>query len=231
MLENFFLLDEAECQHVRAHVYDLKDYWKMRSPQGLPFYTLGAASYIDAKLGLAHYKFEANKLNVMLWEHFHFAYQRLQTILSQRLDCPVDFEKDLALPGFHIFMANKVFEKPVASIHFDLQHELIDWKYQQIDFSSPISFTLSISLPMSGGGLNYWDISQEEIRDLSQEKKQLYIMSKEKKYFPYQVGYCVMHRGLFLHQIAPQHHYHPNDERITLQGHGLFCDGAYRLYW
>jgi len=34
-----------------------------------------------------------------------------------------------------------------------------------------------------------------------------------------------------LHQIAPAKDMKPNDERITLQGHGLICDGILRVYW
>jgi hypothetical protein len=32
-------------------------------------------------------------------------------------------------------------------------------------------------------------------------------------------------------QIAAVDRAYPDDERITLQGHGLYCDGAWTIYW
>ena len=40
-----------------------------------------------------------------------------------------------------------------------------------------------------------------------------------------------LHAGHLLHQIAPGTALQPQDERITLQGHGVYVDGAWRLYW
>jgi hypothetical protein len=41
----------------------------------------------------------------------------------------------------------------------------------------------------------------------------------------------MLHSGHILHQIAPVAETDPEDERITLQGHGLYCAGTWFLYW
>jgi hypothetical protein len=37
--------------------------------------------------------------------------------------------------------------------------------------------------------------------------------------------------GQAKHQIAPAFNCEPRDRRITLQGHGVRCDGVWRLYF
>ena len=41
----------------------------------------------------------------------------------------------------------------------------------------------------------------------------------------------VVHSGHVLHQIAPISVVGGDDRRITLQGHGMWASGAWRLYW
>ena len=63
------------------------------------------------------------------------------------------FSPHLALPGFHIFDYHAIPTADVASIHFDLQYQLIDWSDDgpAPDFTQPISFTLPARLPAGGG--------------------------------------------------------------------------------
>jgi hypothetical protein len=54
----------------------------------------------------------------------------------------------------------------------------------------------------------------------------------EPKILNYQIGNMVLFKGNLLHQIAP--FFEPvceNELRITLQGHGLKCDGKWILYF
>lgn len=46
-VSSFNLLTEEECSKVLSTVYELKEFWLKRNPD-IPFYTLGAASYLDA---------------------------------------------------------------------------------------------------------------------------------------------------------------------------------------
>jgi len=197
-----------------------------------PFYTLGTASYLDSSEGDdSEYRKLAQQSNPILLEHFSSLYDRLKHALEEATGAPVIYEKELALPGFHIFLSDKMFEKPIASVHFDLQFESIQWDYEDVDYDNLISFTLPITLPHTGGGLYYWDIFRPDVKDLLRRELDALKETKERKYHPYEVGNLVVHNGLMLHQIAPGKDLAPDDSRITLQGHGLFCDGAYRLYW
>jgi len=51
------------------------------------------------------------------------------------------------------------------------------------------------------------------------------------RHHAYQPGTLVLHSGHMLHQIAPVPSVEPDDERIALQGHGIFYDGGWKLYW
>jgi hypothetical protein len=117
-----------------------------------------------------------------------------------------------------------------------LQHKFHNWKHlDKIDFTKVISFTLPIKLPKHGGGLNVWNASHQEYIDaynqgLVNDIEDLQNLS-QKTLVPYQVGNIVIHSGSSLHQIAPVAQVDIADERITFQGHGVFCDREWKLYW
>ena len=48
---------------------------------------------------------------------------------------------------------------------------------------------------------------------------------------PYKVGRACYHIGPIWHQIMPGYELSDTDRRITLQGHGVKCDGIWRLYF
>ncbi len=48
---------------------------------------------------------------------------------------------------------------------------------------------------------------------------------------PYQVGRAFYHFGPVWHQIMPGYKLSDTDRRISLQGHGVKCDGVWRLYF
>ena len=232
MLTEHEFIKPDQCARIIEIVHALKEHWVNRAAGFLPFYTLGAASYLDASTDkLTPYYQAAERYNPILESHFPQLYESLKDTLSQTLNIPVTYAKGMSLPGFHIFLANKAFENPIASTHFDLQFKPLKWEYEQVDFAHPISFTCAVSLPHAGTGINYWDISQEEVKDLNRAELEDLKKSKETHFLPYSQGKLVLHRGLILHQIAPCKEIKPTDERITLQGHGLICDGILRLYW
>ncbi|MCP5507982.1 MAG: hypothetical protein H7A37_06755 [Chlamydiales bacterium] len=70
-----------------------------------------------------------------------------------------------------------------------------------------------------------------QLEDLSEEERLALREKAPVHYLPYEEGKILIHDGLTLHQIAPAEKMQPDDERITLQGHALFCDGAWRLHW
>ena len=47
----------------------------------------------------------------------------------------------------------------------------------------------------------------------------------------YHEGSMIWFTGHVLHQIIPGYKLNPDDMRITLQGHGIKCDGTWRIYF
>ena len=149
----------------------------------------------------------------------------------------MQFAEPLALPGFHIWESAGIFTKPEASVHFDLQY-LRHWTAElgTPDVSHPLSFTLALRLPRRGGGLNVWDVSYERFiafRDRiggHVQPADIATLLPPIRH-PYVVGGLSLHSGHQLHQIGEIDHVDPDDERITLQGHALFVDGLWKLYW
>ncbi len=225
------VLTELECQEIRSAIYALKADWLRRNPY-LPFYTLGAASYIDAAQNVQTYSELAQRYNPILRDRFQWLYEKVALLLSEWLQAPVEYPSQLALPGFHIYLSCKAFEQPIASIHCDSQYQLLPWPDpQSADFTRPLSFTLAIALPKFGGGLNLWDLSYQDIVGLNQAEFQQLVRTQPQEYYPYQQGHLVLHSGHQLHQAAPAQNIQPDDERITLQGHSFFSQGKWQLYW
>jgi len=225
------LLAEEECSQVRSTVYELKEFWLKRNPD-IPFYTLGAASYLDATIEPQNYYSKALLYNRILWDRLGWLYERLADRLAQLLKARTSYHQNYALPGFHVYLACKLFEQPIASIHCDFQYKLINWESgDHTDFNNPISFTLAISLPKFGGGLNTWNLHHQEIVNISHSEFVQLVKSRTKTYYPYQMGELILHSGHTLHQIAPAKNIQPDDERITLQGHALFSQGSWQIYW
>lgn len=224
------VLTVEECSRVRDSIMALRPSWVHRNIW-VPFYTLGAASYIDAAANPARYHLMAEKYNPLLTEHFSWLYGRVAEVVGHHLGAPAANAENLALPGFHIYLSSKVFEKPVASIHCDSQYGLHDWSGRNADLDNPISFTLSIALPKNGGGLNTWDVSYDQIAACAGGNPADLVRGHELVYHAYEQGHMALHSGHVLHQAAPGRDVQIEDERITLQGHGILAGGVWRLYW
>ena len=225
------LLTEEECSKIRSTVYELKEFWLKRNPD-IPFYTLGAASYLDAAIEPQDYYSKALLYNPILYDRLGWLYDRLADRLAQLLKARTSYHQNYALPGFHVYLACKLFEQPIASIHCDSQYKLINWESgDRTDFNNPISFTLAISLPKFGGGLNTWNLHHHDIANISRSEFVQLVKSRTKTYYPYQIGELILHSGHTVHQIAPAKNIQPDDERITLQGHALFSQGSWQIYW
>lgn len=250
MITNVDLLTEPECLEVRSVIYDLKDSWIQRHPV-VPFYTLGASNYFDIAYNpRPNYYSMAKRYNAILHERLEWLYERLANTLEQQLGAPVGYRETLAMPGFHIFLAHKAFENPIElthqewfrsrydpeivanPIHCDTPHMVVNWGVKEgIDFSNPISFTIAIALPKTGGGMYVWDLHLKETIGLSQTDLLDRIHSSTKRLHSYKVGKLALHSGLMYHQVAPMQNMQMDEERITLQGHGLMCQGIWQLYW
>ena len=215
------------------------------------FYTLGVATYIDGISDIQYYYDYIKDQNPVFKDYFGWLYDAVVYSLWDVIgECQLaDF---LAYPGFHIFgtkpneppkMATKMYmEQPSATIHVDLQHEQHDflWShFKEVDLENTLSFTLPIQVPMNGGGLNTWEeesMKQYEIdNEYTKHMKELDYSKwgdyDEPTVVPYTAGEMFYFIGSLVHQIAPAYNADFNDRRLSLQGHGVKCDGNWIIYF
>ena len=215
------------------------------------FYTLGVATYIDGISDIQYYYDYIKDQNPVFKDYFGWLYDAVVYSLWDVIgECQLaDF---LAYPGFHIFgtkpneppkMATKMYmEQPSSTIHVDLQHEQHDflWShFKEVDLENTLSFTLPIQVPMNGGGLNTWEeesMKQYEIdNEYTKHMKELDYSKwgdyDEPTVVPYTAGEMFYFIGSLVHQIAPAYNADFNDRRLSLQGHGVKCDGVWQLYF
>lgn len=236
-IQHITVLSQDQCQQVLQDVYELKSVWlPMLSNKihGLPFYTLGAASYLAFSNGYAvpvDYYDMAKKINPQLRNKFDWLYSLLQKILEDVLKENVHYNEAIARPGFHIFQAHPACTQPIASIHCDRQFENINFGSDEIDTEQPISFTLSIELPACGAGLLLYDQHYTELLHKSQKQLDEMYAGSTKTYHAYRKGDLVIHSGYRVHQIAPAKSIQPNDQRVTLQGHAIKVNSKWIVYW
>jgi hypothetical protein len=229
-IKRISMLSEEECKKVKDVIFELKEFWVKRY-EVAPFYTLGAASYLDSGNNKESYLYRAEHYNHFLKKDLSWLYKKLVEVLEKNLNGSVRYLIKAGLPGFHIYEPCRLFEHPVASIHCDLQYKKLDWKKEETDFDLPISYTMAVKLPKLGGGLNVWDIEYGEIEGKGPIYLKELLQTREKTYIPYAIGEIVLHSGHKLHQAAPGESLKEGDDRITLQGHALFSQGSWQLYW
>ena len=227
------VLDAAEVDRVHADVHAARSRWTRRDPVH-PFFTLGAASYLDARKGqFAHYQALARGGNAELAATFGWVHEKLRQAVSTVVGSEARYDDRLALPGFHVHLRDPEQVIPPASIHFDLQFELIDWNQLGVaDGREQLSLTLAIALPAEGGGLMVWNINRMAIEAMSDEARREHMrVNRHAERHPYTPGHLAVHSGHQLHQMAPAHDPKPTDERITMQAHALPVDGQWVIYW
>ena len=236
------ILTSDSCKEIAETVNELKDHWISRHDFG--FYSLGAAAYLDAPpqktiemfelAGPAENQYMENvaRYNGLLWEHFSELYKIVKDALSTIFDSDVEYAVDKALPGFHIFNHNIAHAKSSAHVpHYDGQYEGLDWGQEVTGLNAKtFSFTLPIKLPVVGGGIYFWPVQLEEVLQLSKSDALNLVKAAKSQRVSYSPGELVCHPGHQLHRIAPWKSV-PEDQRMTLQGHGLYLDGCWQLYW
>lgn len=240
MIAHLEVLTPEQCALVRAEVHRLRDHWTGRGGDRPTFFTLGAASYIDASVPEGEgtpYASLAAARNPLLRTRFDWLYALVMYALSRHLRAPVALADGVALPGFHIWEYPEIITTPTASVHFDLQYELLGANLAPgTDVTRPISFTLPVQLPRAGGGLNVWAVAYDRFAAFVQRTRAPVAPADvatlvDPVHCAYTPGVLALHSGHTLHQIAPVAESFPGDERLTLQGHGLLCNGVWRLYW
>lgn len=208
------LLDPRECDVLAARVDGLAAHWIDRHPLA-PFYTLGAAAYLDMPAGRALYETRAAAANPLLDDGFAACYARLCDGLGGLLGATVVLDPDPghARPGFHVYRASPFFAFDVASVHTDRQYQLLDWPGGTLPGEDDVlTFTLPLRQP-AGSGLRLWPDGP------TQPSRQI----------DYRPGELIVHDGLTPHQavLMPT----AAGDRITLQGHAVRIGATWRVYW
>ncbi len=237
----------AEQVHTAIQALDsLHNEWTRRAPEPLPIFTLGAATYLDARAGNAPYAKLSLQKNVILNKHFTWLYELFIHQITLTLG-PATLEHELALPGFHIFGNHptqplspalcRLLENTPASIHIDTPYKnhLLHWtRYEQVDFLNPLSMTVCLEVPVNGAGLNTWH-AVEGLTNLMghpviEGKFNMQALGTP-TYHAYKQGWIYVSTGHHVHQIASSHPFLVNDRRITLQAHAIQCDGLWRVFF
>jgi len=233
MIEYIDLLSSSEVEAVYTALYDLKQYWVERHTNP-DFFTLGATSNLDGRAAFKGFYFAKAKLfNPILYQEFGWLYERMRAALEEHFREPVCFAESLALPGFNIYIGGlfRQGEQPDPP-HYDRQRILRHCQREGAgNLPKQTTYTMAIALPESGSGLYLWDLHAAETLSCTPTETMKLLDLREKTYFPYYSGQMVLHSGLHYHQIAGMEGVQPHDARITLQGHGLFCDGCWQLYF
>jgi len=250
LLADIPILSADECLTTLRTLENLRPYWEQRHPV-VPFYTLGATNYYDIfnAPGTPYYD-KARRLNSLLQEHFGWLYQRISDRLGAAFDVPTGHANRLALPGFNIILAHpkldtmrtltviewsqkreeaEYFSLPV---HVDTPQYVVDWsEFQHVDLVHPLSFTLTLSVPQKGCGLQIWELFDEDTLGLDETAIAAKLASSKTWIRPYSVGVMTVHTGRYYHTAAPVRSSRQDDTRITLQGHVALADGKAILYW
>lgn len=239
------MLSSAECMSFCNRVFDLRAHWQRLDP-ACEAYALGAASYLA--LGGDAYRARAAALNPVLAGAFADLHAALFEVLGPALraahDGPVGSGPGFALPGFQILLVGDDLADPrgnVAGPHWDWNFLTMPWEPPlpaELELSRFASFTLPLSLPAAGGGLLVWesvtsvDVDEHAAsRDLRQwEATDELTSERPAVHHAYAVGTLVVHSGHVVHQIAPWE-LAAGDARVTLQGHALFHQGMWQVYW
>ena len=215
--------DRQDCDSWAERINELRRYWLRRRP-GVDFFTLGAATYLDASLSVGIYKILSDQFNPVLEQNFGDLFDRVVAVLEDFAGQDVVLDRNLALPGFHVFgdpfsISSRQLSQEAARLggdkHVDSQYAYHSryWEsFSRVNHERLITFTMAIRLPRNGSGLN------------------MYGHDDSRRYVPYEQGSAIVFDGLTPHSI-PGRRIPDGDQRITLQAHGLEVEGKIRLFF
>lgn len=224
----FDILEADECARIRDQVIALRPHWTPRSQS--EFFTLGAASYLDAPKDHSDYLKAAENKNPLLEKSFGKLYFRLKDFFERQLKNSVCFERQYALPGFHVFEfdgRDRRNDIVAYRAHFDLQWVLA---IPGLEPMATLSFTLPIEEPSGGASLEIWHLRYKEAVELGLSASE-YALNHAPQVVRYVRGRMVVVDGLSLHAIGGSREPAPRGFRITLQGHGVLLPQGWLLYW
>jgi hypothetical protein len=226
-----------QCFEQKELVLKLQSHWESHGsdPDHPYFYTLGVPFYSRP---LESYFKATPRFNPLIHQHFSPLLGKVAKLISSELRIPVKVSNQLAFPGFHIYT------KPMpqgGTVHFDLVTNSVIENFPEV-IEGPLgySFTLPLSLPEAGAGLNFWNYKYPlEIQlpeNLSPkgpfQEDFIKLSLGDPEYIPYQLGKIYFFESHFLHQVAPSPILNPGEFRLTLQGHLVKSKAGYWImFW
>lgn len=196
--------------------------------------------------------------NPILDKNFRWIYDKIINFIEKEYGekAVINDEANLGYPGFHIYYPIEGCESIIDSPpHVDLQwsFHLNDLKslFKNVSEETFMTFTLAIEIPSTGAGLYYWDCPEEIVNDyfacrdfyrhvIIKAKKFLekstdrlgYEELLQPQFLDYKEGEMTLFKGFPLHQTGLFNKgWTSNDRRITMQGHGIKCDGIWRIFF
>jgi hypothetical protein len=222
------VLDRGQSAEVLERVLSLRAHWTHRA--GGSFFTLGAASYLDATPDRSAYDSRALVANSTLAGFFAGLLARIRFFFETFLDDAVSFDPKLALPGFHVYMfdgSDRSCDDVSQRAHFDLQWMHL---FAGVKPESTLSFTLPIEIPTGGATMELWHVTYDHLVRLKTSARS-HAARHPSQALPYVIGRIVVHDGLLLHAVGRAEAPAPRGLRVTLQGHGLRRRDGWTLYW
>jgi hypothetical protein len=239
------VLDAEAAARVLATVLAERDAW-LQPDARRDAHVLGCGSYLAFEP--VAYQRHRRTVDALLRDRFSDLYASvgaaLTDVLSEVHAGPLVFPPDRALPGFQILRVGDDLGDPrgiFGGAHWDWNFLNVDWSPplpEAIDLSTVASFTLPISLPRAGSGLKVWGtLSSAEVAAYADEHGIKHwdaiaalLPAHHCELHPYRVGELVVHSGHLVHQVPPWER-QAGDARITLQGHAIFHDRKWQIYW
>ena len=242
------MFSEEECKRILRSLEKLSHLWVPQGPDFGPdqfFFTVGAVTYIDYGVSSERYEARVAESNNDMRREFGWAYEKIQSAFESLIGRSV-ISPDLGPPGFHVFSrrgmmgvpgdpeVRKMMAKSLgAPEHYDIQHlyhkEYFE-SFSSFDFERTLSFTIPVLLPDMSCGLNVHDPNLEVV---FKDSDDYLSQTKPDRFFiDYSLGNAFYHFGKIKHQIAAnESNLTPGSSRITIQGHGVMCDGVWQLYF
>lgn len=230
------VLTKSACDVVVEKLHAHEAHWTRRQAledQAHLFYTLGAATYLDAP---DSYDALAARTNPVLRENFGELYDSVANAIANHTGHPAILSDKLGLPGFHIFRGDPRVPPGLmfgGTIHMDKPHERHGFP---LTLDGTLSLTLPLCIPAEGAGMYFWqNVPDRQLtgpkvpHDMSHE--QVAWFDTHKQFVGYTVGALILHDGLTVHQLANPGRTTADEWRISLQGHGVLSDGRWELFF
>ena len=165
--------------------------------------------------------------NGLIREHSGVA-RRLRDAVAAYLREYVTYGDDVA--GFHIFEGPGIATRDQPQAHFDRRFRRLHWPGRP---SKVLSVTLPLRLPEAGAALDTWNVSEEGRLRLARHDRgrsiEAWMRIKPVTRTEYSIGSAFVHPWMMLHRISAIPYVNPDDQRVTLQAHGVRIDREYGL--